>query len=275
MAIVLDRSTSMNQPFGAYSQLVTALNTVTAYVSDFSVNPGQKDRPSIQFSFIAFPDTDPNSCQPQMGCCASSAQDWGTFNNKLNGCATLPGSCASSANRPISDALSTAQAAVDSGGPPSSNSPRHVVLITDGSPTGNCAVPPMNDCSAAVSVAGLLPGDGVKFSVIGLGDQSMLGGCLASLPASHYPALTDMDLVTALQQITSAAVCNGTLTNVPPSSSSLQVSLGVFPYAQGSQDGWSYDSNTGRLHMYGMMCDNYASGQGGHLQVLATCPHGP
>ncbi len=279
MVIALDRSTSMNQLFGMTTQLNTALSAVQEQVYEFGGNSSHNDHPAIQFSFIALPDTDPNSCQTQMGCCAASAQtDWGTFFAKVMSCTAPSNNCATSAYRPTAAAFSKAQSLLDSSGPPSSSSPRYVVLITDGPPSGSCLS--SNDCSDAQTAAAALANEGVRVFVVGIGDQQSLGPCPASLAASGSNAgkssyaASDTDLYNDLQDITSTAVCSMTITS-NPLPSSLQVSLGFTPYQQNTQDGWTYDSNSGRLHLLGMMCTNYLNPQSGSLHITTTCPHGP
>jgi hypothetical protein len=271
MVVLLDRSTSMGQGFGAYSQLTTAMNELSAQVYDFT-NPNHHDHPSIQFSFVAFPETDGSSCQPQMGCCASSVQnDWGSFSKNVTSCSSSTSGCSNSANRPISAALHNAQVALDGGPPTTNNSPRYVVLITDGSPAGGCAPPGSNDCNEAQIAAQALANEDVKLAVVGIGNASTVGACLASLTSGgrFYLAGTDTDLYNDLQDIMSSAVCAVTVTGPLPASSSLQVSVGFMSYPQNSPDGWSYDYNTGRLHLYGSMCSAYA--QYGGLSISAGC----
>lgn len=270
MVVLLDHSTAMNQNFGAYSQLTTAMNWLSAQVYDFT----KHDRPNIQFSFIAFPDGDGSSCQPQMGCCASSAQnDWGAFSKSVTTCNSSGGGCPTSASRPISAALHNAQITLDGGPPAGNNSPRYVVLITDGSPSGGCA-PSSNDCNDAQIAAQTLASEDVKLAVVGIGTTSTLGACLASLSSGgrSYSAGTDTDLYNDLQDIMFSSVCAVTVTSPLPTSSSLQVSVGFTSYPQNSPDGWSYDSNSQRLHLYGAMCDAYA--QYGGLAISTGCAHG-
>ncbi|HXJ20121.1 MAG TPA: hypothetical protein VMT03_07800 [Polyangia bacterium] len=278
MLVVLDRSTAMvSQNLGMYSQLVTALNALSTLIYDYpSTGPNKSsDRPTIQFSYMDFPDSDPSNCQSQMACCASSVQsDFSHFSAGVMNCTSPSSNCTTSASHPISIALSTAKTALDAA-PSSTSSPRWAVLIADGSPSGTCVPLPSNDCIDAEGVAAKLVGDDIKLSVVGIGDQTTVGACLSNLatPAGnagrYYPATSDNDLYGALQQIASAAVCNVTLTNPPPPSVTLQVNVGFTNYQQNDPNGWSYDPTSARLHLHGTMCDQYS--MYGNLSVSAGC----
>jgi hypothetical protein len=279
MVIALDRSTSMvTQNLGMYSQLATALNAVQAQVYDYGYPGPNHSPPAVQFSFIAFPDTDPNSCSSQVGCCASSVQtDWNSFDGKVTGCTSPSSTCLTSSSHSISAALSKALTTLNSGS--FTNSPRYVVLISDGSPSGNCA---SNDCSDAQGFAMTLNSAGVTLFVVGVGDQSTadMRACLPSLAASggnaarYYAATSENDLFNVLGEITAGALCNVTLMNGPSSASSLQVSVGFMSISPNSQDGWMYDPGSQRLRLLGKACMNYAT-YGNTLLVTTGCKGNP
>lgn len=268
MVIALDRSTGMNQSFGMYSQLQTALNALLAEFYDYA-DPPHQDHPAISYWFTSFPDDDNGSCQPQTGCCAADVTtSWQAFAGRVSGCASPSNMCVTSANRPIATALAKADATLGAL-PASSSAPRHVVLITGGSPSGSCGGP-TTDCMLAETAAHSLSMDDAKIWIVAFGDQ---GACLANLPTSgghSYTVYTDNDLYSALDQIMANAVCSVTLTNPPASTANLQVYVGPNFYPNGATDGWTYDN--GRLRLHGALCDAYA--QYGGLVVSNGCGSG-
>src|SRR5206468_797625 len=152
-----------------------------------------------------------------------------------------PGSgngCVSSDHRPLSAALAKADQAL-----PQSNNPRFIVLVTDGAPQGNCALP--DDCIGAQNELTTLQNHGIRPVVIlRLGDGT--GDCLLNLVSGtgsqqYYTASSYGDLVAALGTILSATVCHVTLTPAPPvqDASRFQVSINTHLYSNDEKTGWT------------------------------------
>src|SRR5205823_5653203 len=113
-------------------------------------------------------------CSAQTGCCVPEATRIFTppdFTNAAYDCPPGSGNgCVSSDHRPLSAALAKADQAL-----PQSNNPRFIVLVTDGAPQGNCALP--DDCNGAQNELTTLQNHGIRPVVIlRLGDGT--GDCL-------------------------------------------------------------------------------------------------
>lgn len=285
VVVALDRSNQMYQPFGPNDSdvpLTVALNALYAEVGTYTPrqNPHVQDHPTITFSFLDFPDSDPG-CSAPTGCCSldvSRINGASSFMTAAYRCETPSPMCLASDRRPTATALGKAEAALVAS---TSTGPRYVVVITDGPPSGQCAPAGFNDCTAAVRQVKSLVDDGILTFIIGVGAQSSLG-CLLDVGASaggtgwppYYAAATSNELTTAIFDVLASTVCHVTLTAPPSPNVSLSVSYGgtLLP-ADDRNSGWTYDSASGRLHLHGNACQNYAQYGSGALKIWPVCGH--
>ena len=269
MAIVLDRSTSMNQSFNgsqSQSQLIAALTALDAQVGAY-----QPPRPTISFFFVDFPSEDPSACAGQSSCCASSVRtDWAMFKQKVSLCATSS-SCASSDNRPTKDALATAETALMNAG--GQVGQRYILLITDGEPGGQCATP--DDCDAFISEIGTLTD--ARLSIITLPNDPRNLDCFNYATFTPPQPVSDATgLAGAVSAFMQSAACNATLSPAPPPGADLHVTFGPdnAPINPDRANGWSYDGS-GRFRLRGTACSNQVAQSGwSTLKVSLGCGSG-
>jgi len=279
MVVVLDRSTSMNQPFGSQGaggsmgqlQLNAAMSALTAQVNLFGSN--SDPRASIRFSFVDFPDTG-GACQGTNACCGSDAKDWATLQKNIYACESSPppDSCTP---RPMAAALTKADSILtgSNSAPPYE---RYVLLVTNGPPSGCGGFP--DDCNATSPVIETLAEDKIILSILGLAPNQDSLGCLTypynSVGQPVAQAVADAQpLRDALDVIMQTAGCTASL-NPAPASSDLTVTLPDGVVAPDRTNGWTYDM-FGRLHLHGMACQSVLSGAGwNNLKVTAACGPG-
>ncbi|HVY36297.1 MAG TPA: hypothetical protein VHM31_00120 [Polyangia bacterium] len=280
MLIALDRSTNMNQPFDNSTSdnnthFQAAAQTLSQAVGMYSApgGGGKPTRPTINFWFLDFPDTN-NGCSAQTGCCTtdvSRVYGFQDFANDAFLCSPTTTGCLSSDHRPVAAALTKADqwAGTTTGG-----GGRYVVLVTDGPPSGNC-VKMYDDCTNAEQQAMTLAKDtNHQPAVLRIGG-SPGGDCLfyiAGGPNSpaYYQASDYTSLSKAVTDIMSYALCEVTLTGPVPGS--LQISVAGKSYPYDSNAGWTFSSSSGRLRLHGAACDAYAAGAA--LQIVSACETG-
>ena len=281
VVVVLDRSSNMNQAFpnSNDTHLTAAMHALYSEVSLYAM-PKFNHPWTIHFSFVDFPDVGAG-CIGTGECCAKDANvlSTGMF-DMATMCESSPSaSCVASNKRPIQAALEKADQYLTSGGV---SGPRYVLLITDGDPQGGCT---QDDCISAQSAVNALGNDHIALEVAAIGGAGT-SSCLqdlamtanGTLDSPSYAAASDSNsLGQIITEAVGATVCTGTLNNPPMSSSSLQVSMmfgtSTTPYGYGPRDGWTYDSNSGRLRLHGSLCDAYTANASG-LIVTAGCRPG-
>ncbi|MBK7583845.1 MAG: VWA domain-containing protein [Myxococcales bacterium] len=149
-----------------------------------------------------------------------------------------------------------------------------VLLLTDGSESGECKGSCDGPCGAAKLLAQNPP---VKTYVIGLGvnpsaiDQiAAAGGTTKSVPASNQ---TELDA--AFNKIAAAvASCEYLLDKAPPNSTGVYVYFNDDPTGVPSDpnNGWSYDPTTNKLTFNGTACTQLKSGTVTDIDVVYGCP---
>jgi hypothetical protein len=230
----------------------------------------------INFSYLDFP-RESSGCSGSGECCADEATH--VSPNDFQAKTSCDSSCVTTANRPTSAALLSADQALAN----ANGGSRFVVLISDGVPmTQGCT--PADDCISAISAVNTLTSHHITLSVVGIGGSGSTS-CLedlamtanGTLRSPSYALASDSNTLGAMiAEAVSTTVCNGSLSNVPSSSSSLQVSMTfgstttVYPYSP--SDGWTYDGS-GHLRLHGSLCDAYVQNPMG-LAVTSGCSPG-
>lgn len=161
------------------------------------------------------------------------------------------------------DALRTQNRLAEAGDPNDAVRTKAVVLITDGDP---------NDCGGqggSVSAAAALFAQNIPVYVVAynfggfegnLNNVAQAGGTDAPGNDRFYTANSQAALVTALQNIASAAIsCSYTLNPVPPDGNKIWVEVGGNYIQRDPANGYSYDSNNNTLTIHGQSCTTLRS----------------
>ncbi len=276
MVIALDRSQGMDQPFGSDTQLNTALYALNGEVSAYTQNRGG-DHLTISFSFLDFPDAT-SGCSAQTGCCASDAIRTSTvtsFETAAYYCQMSTANCGSRSHQPLAAALQKADQAISTAGVQSSQ--RYVLLVTDGlqgSPTGGGCSSSFNDCTSAIDAMQALASD-ARVAIVGFGEsepdwlphgrrqRGRPGGALLQghqlLRADGRPQPDHVGC--GLQRDPDAA---GAFSKRPAGD------RGGQPIAVDGMNGWTYESNGGRLHLHGSACQSFVQFGWNALQITTT-----
>lgn len=279
--VALDRSTmTTSTPLGPQDEFSTAAADLSTEVSRYQPSGGHSaSGVPVSFSYLAFPST-MAGCDYPLGCCSSDVTYTPTssaFQTAAYSC-SQPGTCISSNDRPIANALETAhdwfyQSTNQATGP------RFVLLVSGGPPSGNCS---SSDCQTAINKIDDLNALQVTTYIVGVGDQAN-DGCLqvmanevGSSSMFYMPAMNSNDLARALDAVTSSiaqAACHMTLVSTFSSVSANQ--LAVYQAGnyviQDSHSGWTLDGQN-RFVLHGSACTNFMS-EGGiySLQVYTGC----
>ncbi|HLK92693.1 MAG TPA: hypothetical protein VKZ18_22560 [Polyangia bacterium] len=272
MVVVLDRSTTMNAPFGSSTELEASLNAIYSLVSSYGGDHGT--RQAIKFAFLDFPDTS-MSCSgtnASNGCCSSDPTTVFTdFDNANLSCSGGGSSgCLQSMNRPTAAALNGAVGYFNSlSGSAQHNNERYVVLVSDNDPQkGPCQGG--DPCNDAENAKNNLAGVSATLEVVAIdGSNTTSTNCLTNLgatnqvPSPYYYPVSDANnsLPSAFQQIGQAVAqnaCRLTLPS-PPTTGHLTVQFGCLNQQQDSGtmgNGWNWDGDT-RVFLHGTLCGEF------------------
>jgi hypothetical protein len=266
--VALDRSSTMNSPFGSPSSPTIsgfALNTILSAVDNYG---GTRDtRSEIQFLFLDFPD-DSSGCNSSVSCCSSDVtmnyQAFATAANPCNG-GGGPAACYSSPDRPIGRALWGAGDYYMFNTANQHSNERYVLLITNGDPQGSCSP---DDCNDAIMATAALNDRGVTTDVVEIGAANT--GCLTLLanaqptyPSPFYLASTQSELANVINQIVLSVAqnaCRLTLTQTPASGQIAVYNNGmqVLPDSGTTGNGWTYGGNDSlRVFLHGTLCTSF------------------
>ena len=284
IVVALDRSTSMNDPFGypGYpSKLDAAKQSLLAVV--------QRYQATVRFSYVGFPGMVQSGCFPDSECCsridpsvpASGTGGSSLFEQAILACDTAPATCAVGSQRPTAAALAGCVGLYESIDLRAFRN-RYVLLVTDGDP--GCPGSSSDACKdAQVQVSTLgNPNLNVSTSVVGLGTPSSGSGCLAKLAltgnGNYYPTRAS-DLDGTLETIThamAADACHVNLQTTPSNFANVIVSQNgtQVPRSNVDGDGWQSDGSSSRITLYGKACDTLLE-QGMASTTLVDCGDPP
>lgn len=251
MVIALDRSTVMNQSFGAGTQVSEALHTLVYETGQYGPSSsGPHPRPSINFSFLDFPGGS-SSCSVTAACCVRDVVQTPNSSSFFAAANACQSACVSSDARPIAAALTkAAEFLMTAGG----DSPRSILLVTDVSEPSDktCQT---DECGAAIAEATTLRDD-IHLTVVAMGSADPSSAlCLQQVASAaqrgatgspvnalgYFQAGTQTALQSAVSTAMSGALCSGTLGSTPLSVNNLSVSIGQQNFYQSQTgEGWTY-----------------------------------
>jgi hypothetical protein len=269
--VALDRSSGMNQPMGGgMTELSAALTTLVPKVQSY--------QSLIRFGFIDFPDnldSCPDSCcvselytpPPDPGMSNTGPLETAAYACNMSG----PGgngmnnlNCPTDNPRPTEVALE-ACAAYYQNGP--QTSPRYVLLLTNGEPSGSCGGDAKGDCQDSEDQVIALSALNVQTMIVDLGEQQNFGDCLHNLAPqpgaggeTHYYFPGANGLADSLKTIADGIAgdaCHLVLTTTPSDPSLVSVSYNFTPIAHDSTNGWSFEKGSPvNIVLNGASCQN-------------------
>jgi hypothetical protein len=271
IVVVLDRSMSMNMPVvggmgSRWTNITGALNE-TLMATDSSVLWG----------FKVFPD--PGGCTVADGVNVPIAAM-----NSMPITTAIQG-IAPSGNTPTALAMTKTVEYLKSLG---TNTPKYIVLATDGEPNcrGGGIFGGGQDNAGAVMAVAAAAAEGFHTFVVGiatamtpadttLGDMAMAGMEPRPVDPKYYPVANRADLVSALGLITGQVTnCIFPLDQLPPAPTDVTVRVNgtVVPRDPAHATGWDLTANGSAVQIYGSYCDMLkASGAGDKIEIVYGC----
>jgi hypothetical protein len=167
-----------------------------------------------------------------------------------------------------------------------SNTPRYILLATDGEP--NCADGVTNalvDAQGAVDAVKMAAAEGYKTFVIGIattfGNANMTLNLMAEAGGEprmgdprYYPVSSRMDLINTLSLITGrVADCVFPLDKLPPSPNDVAVDVNGMRVARDpmKMNGWDYTANSKAIQIHGPACDAIKDANA-QVKITFGCP---
>ena len=263
--VALDRSTSMNGPFGSSTKLETARDLLTKLVGRYEH--------SVRFGYVGFPGP---GCFPD-GCCDHDASDpiqhgYQSFVTNLRRC-DVPNTCAVSSERPTAAALAASLDGFTSPNPPGFD---RVVLITDGPPgcTNNNDV-----CRDALDWAQELNLRSIRVFVIDL-DSSAQDRCLGNLAATangFYENVSAGQFEDRLDDLLGSIARDACRLDietpaVDPNNVSVLYNDQIIPRGRDHVNGWDFNSSFRIITIYGNACEMIVrGGDPDRIDVIEDC----
>lgn len=285
---VVPRNESMGARFGGDGTRMAALtSSLTKLLMPLrsGVNVGYQEYPAL------------DGCSNQGMCCAPGTsqaippapKNFINIDRALDRCPsgtpTNPGSCvSSSAARPMMQALRTVKEVYD--GIEDMNTPKHVVLIADGSP-GCVGDDPATACFAAGAEVTRLANANVVTFVVTLGegtsaytcldDLAFRGGMPRSGSSPTYNAQDPTALAAALgevMELASAPACKIELLSPPGDVTKVSLWAGTeeIPYDPAGKEGWRFPSpSPWQIQVYGKWCRVLQQTERSDIAVWSGC----
>jgi hypothetical protein len=288
--VALDRSSGMNQPMGGgQTELSAALTTLIPKVQSY--------QSLIRFGFIDFPDN-LDSCPDS--CCVSDLyappsapgiSNTGPFETAAYACnMSGPGgnglnnlACPTDNPRPTEVALQACVAHYQNG---LQASPRYVLLLTDGEPSGSCGNA-RGDCQDSEDQVIALSALNVQTMIVDLGEQQNPGDCLHNLAAQqgaggetyyYFPGSNGLaDSLKTIADNIAGDACHLVLTTTPSDPSLVSVSYNDTPIAHDGTNGWSFEKGSPvDIVLNGASCQNLIGNPSRlfGLQIFYGCASG-
>ena len=277
--VALDRSSSMNAPFGATTEVRAALTAL----DDVSL----RYQTSVRFGYVEFPGVSSTpSCSDVYGCCAGRIwppfNDYMAFQYTAHTCDKPSFECVtSSEERPTAEALRACFDAYRQPGTSAGN--RYVLLITDDAPT--CGGGVGSGCSAATMVMNLRDAS-VRTYVVVLGGvtnndclkaMAFAGGTETGASPYYYSAVSPEMLSTTISKIAGTIakdVCRLELWDPVADPDQVALFLGTSRLKRGGPDGWDFDDKNGEwVTLQGAACEQLVAAPAGTLDVYHCAEH--
>jgi hypothetical protein len=262
--IVLDRSSSMNDPIPGGTKWTVALSAISNLVSTYDAR--------IRFGLMEFPGMN-QTCTQGMMCGPGNVfvnvapMTGSMITTFLNGSHTCM------FGTPTAEALIGLQMYSGLADPMRAN---YVLLITDGQSTCADPVPVVSALRARnPSIRTFVIGFGSAVDPMQLAALANAGGTARMGSPVYYQADDATSLASAFMTIAGSVLsCTYTLSDIPPDPSMLYVFFGTTSVARDSShaNGWDYDAMTHQLQFYGATCDMLRGGGVGNLVVSYGCP---
>ena len=272
MLLILDRSGSMREPANLltltskWDETVPALNETI-----------MKTAPTVSWGMKMFP-------VGQLSCTTTDGVDVPiAANNAMPMLAAIAGTTPLGNGTPTRYAIQKAVAHLKA---TPTNTPRYIVLATDGEP--NCADGLTNalvDPDGAVEAIRMAATEGFKTYVIGIatqfGDANMTLNRMAEAGGEprvgdprYYPVASRQELVNALSLITGkVADCVFPLSKLPPSPSDVAVDVNGMRVTrdQTKMNGWDYTANNMAIQIHGPACEAIKNANA-QVKITFGCP---
>jgi hypothetical protein len=277
LMLVLDRSSSMNDPVPGAAAGATLWTETLAAVDDVVKNTQM----GVNWGLKLFP--------LPTGCMVSPAEEVGVAANnyaavidkaRMTGTNMIGGGL--TGGTPTDTAVKGATTYL-TGLVATRKNPKYILLATDGEPTctngvnGGGRQPAIDAITAAVAA-------GFKTYVIGLAidtvstatlnDMAVAGGVPRNDPTTKfYPVANKADLVTTLTAITGQVTnCVFPLSKAPPSPSDVKVTVDGMKVEQNAMNGWSYSSPQNMaIQFNGAICEQIKTGNA-QVSIVFGCP---
>jgi hypothetical protein len=279
LMLVLDRSSSMNEPVASAGAGATLWTETLAAVDTVVMNT----QTGVNWGLKLFP--------LPTGCQVSAAEEVAVAPNnympvidkaRMTGTNTTAGG--NSGGTPTDTAVKNATTYL-TGLLATRKNPKYLLLATDGEPTcGNGAN--ISDSAArplAIAAIQAAVAAGFKTYVIGisidpqgiatLNDMAVAGGVPRNDPMTKfYPVANKADLVTALTAITGQVTnCVFPLSKPPPVPSNVKVTVDGTKVEENMMNGWSYTSNNMAIQFNGALCEQIKTGNA-QVNIVFGCP---
>ena len=272
LLLVLDRSGSMRQPpsfmtpTSKWDETVPALNE-TIMKTEAAVSWGMKMFPAGQIE-----------------CATTDGIDVPTApGNAAMMLAAIAGTMPLGNGTPTRQAIQKAVAHLKA---TPTNTPRYILLATDGEP--NCAddmTDGLEDAAGAVEAVRMAAAQGFKTFVIGIATQFSNANATLNMMADaggepragdprYYPVANRQELVNALSLITGkVADCVFPLDKLPPSANDVAVDVNGMRVTrdQTKMNGWDYTANSMAIQIHGPACEAIKTANA-QVKITFGCP---
>ncbi len=268
--VALDRSASMNAPFGAVTEIRAALATLDDVSARYQT--------SVRFGFVEFPGVVSTAyCSDDYRCCAGKVtppfSDYQAFQFAAHNCDQPSFSCTTtSEERPTTEALRACFNAYSESGPLKGN--RYVLLVTDGAPT--CGG---SGCSAAQMITNLRGANVMTFVVVlgnvtnddCLSTMALSGGADIGMSPFYHSAISPETLNIAVSKIVGTIAedaCRLELRDPAADPDQVSLFLDSDRIVKGGPNGWDFaDKDRKWITLQGAACERLHAAPAGALDV--------
>jgi len=274
--VALDRSSSMNAPFGAVTEIKAALATLDDVSARYQT--------SVRFGFVEFPGVVSTAyCSDDYRCCAGRVtppfSDYQAFQFAAHNCDQPSFACATTSDeRPTAEALRACFDAYAQAGSPKGN--RYVLLVTDGAPT--CGG---SGCPAQTMVGNLRDANVMTFVVVlgnvannaCLRDMALAGGADTKTSPFYHSAISPETLSATVSKIVGTIAedaCTLELWDPVTDPDQISLFLDTARIARGGPNGWDFaDKDRSWITLQGAACEQLHAASAGALDVYRCSVH--
>jgi hypothetical protein len=279
--VSVDRSSSMQAPFGMSTRLQVVQQQVRALISKYRL---------VKFGYEEFPST-MGMCGNGQGCCSGDVvlptyNNYGKIDKAISACDNGNGGPACTQTpRPTADALSKCSDTYKNLFIPDDLGHRYVLLLTSSDPTCQGSDATVTPCSAAVTQVTKMSNNFINTAVFGVGDDAIGSSCLDQLAqyGGLYNAMsplyhlvrTPTDLSSSLESVIETIAeeaCKIDVRSPPVDSSQLKLLFDGVPVPSDPVDGWTFDMDTNlTLTVHGIYCRALIQDTR-QAEVVSGCP---